>query len=128
MSPVRLLTLSIGVALIVLGVVAYVVSGTSSLTAFIPSLVGLLLLICGVLAGRESLRRHAMHAAAVVSLLGFLGSLMNAIRIGDVLAGTAERPAAVISSFIMAVLLLVHLVVVIRSFVQARRQRLATSV
>lgn len=125
MSPVRLLALSTGIALIVLGVVAYVVSGTSSLTAFIPSLVGLLLLVCGLLAGREPLRRHAMHASAIVALLGFLGSLMNAVRIGTVLAGTAERPAAVVSSFIMAVLLLVYLVVVIRSFVRARRERVA---
>lgn len=126
MSPVRLLALAIGAVLVVVGVVAYVVSGTSSLTAFIPSLIGLLLLVCGLLAGRESLRRHAMHASAVVALVGLLGSLMNAVRIGEVVAGTAERPAAIISSLIMAVLLLIYLVAAIRSFVQARRERLAS--
>ena len=42
------------------------------------------------------------------------------------ITGAAERPAAVISSFIMAVLLLVYLVVAIRSFVQARRERLTS--
>ena len=123
MTPVRLLAYVVGAVLVVVGVVAYVVSGTSSLTAFIPSLVGLLLIGCAALAGRESLRRHAMHASAVVALLGFLGSLMNAIRIGDVISGAAERPAAIISSFIMAVLLLVYLVAAIRSFIQVRRER-----
>lgn len=123
MTPVRVLALSTGAALILVGVLAYVLSGTSSLTAFIPSLVGLLLLVCGLLAGRESLRRHAMHASAVVALLGFLGSLMNAVRIGDVISGAAERPAAIISSFIMAVLLLVYLVAAVRSFIQVRRER-----
>ena len=127
MTPVRLLALSTGAVLILVGVLAYVLSGTSSLTAFIPSLVGLLLVVCGLLAGRESLRRHAMHASAVVALLGFLGSLMNAIRIGDVISGAAERPAAILSSFVMAVLLLIYLVAAIRSFIQVRRERRVAS-
>ena len=128
MTPVRLLALSTGAVLILVGVLAYALSGTSSLTAFIPSLVGLLLVVCGLLAGRESLRRHAMHASAVVALLGFLGSLMNAIRIGDVITGAAERPAAILASFVMAVLLLIYLVAAIRSFIQVRRERRVASV
>jgi hypothetical protein len=126
MSAVRAFTLVVGAVLVVVGVLAYAVSGTSSLTAFIPSLVGALLLVCGLLAGREALRRHAMHAAAVIALLGFLGASMNALRIGEVLAGTAQRPAAVISSFVMAVLLLAYLIVAVRSFVRARRERLGS--
>lgn len=126
MIPVRLLALSVGAALVVVGIVASASSGTTSLTAFIPSVVGLLLVGCGLLAGRESLRRHALHASAVVALLGLLGSLTRAVRIGEVFTGAAERPAAVVSSFVMAVLLLAYLVVVIRSFSQARRERAAT--
>ena len=48
---------------------------------------------------------------------------MNAVRIGDVLSGAAERPAAILSSFVMAVLLLAYLVAAVRSFIQVRRER-----
>ncbi|CAN5893984.1 hypothetical protein BH23ACT5_BH23ACT5_17580 [soil metagenome] len=46
---------------------------------------------------------------------------MNVTDIGDVVAGTAERPAAVIVSTIMLVLLLAYLVAGVRSFIAARR-------
>ena len=46
------LTLVIGGILVVLGVVAYVATGAASVTALIPAFVGLLLVICGLIAGR----------------------------------------------------------------------------
>lgn len=119
----RVLTVTIGTALVLLGVAGYVVSGAASVTALIPAFVGVLLLACGALAGTPARRRHAIHVAAAVSLLGFLGALPNAVRIGQVVAGTAARPLAVVSSAVMAVLLLLHLVASVRSFVQARRTR-----
>jgi hypothetical protein len=94
-----------------------------SVTALIPSVVGVLLLVCAAAARKPAWHRHGIHAALVVALLGALGSLMNVARIGDVLAGTAERPAAVIVSTIMFVLLVGYLVMGARSFVAARRQR-----
>jgi hypothetical protein len=117
------LTVVIGAVLVVLGIVAYVGTAAVSLTALIPSVVGVLLLVCAAAARKPAWHRHGIHAALVVALLGALGSLMNVARIGDVLAGTAERPAAVIVSTIMFVLLVGYLVMGARSFVAARRQR-----
>lgn len=116
------LTYAIGGILTALGVIAYVATGAASVTALIPAFVGVLLLICAALAHqRASLRRHAMHAALVIALLGALGSLMNVAKLGELVAGTAERPSAVVVSTIMFVLLVVHIAMGVRSFIAARR-------
>jgi hypothetical protein len=118
------LTFVIGGILTVLGVVAYVATGAVSVTALIPTFIGVLLLVCGAIASRgENARKHAIHAALVVALLGALGSLMQVVKLGDVFAGTAERPAAVIVSTIMFVLLVIYIVMGVRSFIAARRAR-----
>jgi hypothetical protein len=115
------ITMAIGAILTALGVIAYAVTGASSITALIPSFVGVLMLVCAVLARKPALHRHAIHAALVVALLGAAGSLMNVAKIGELLAGTAERPAAVVVSTIMFVLLVVYIALGVRSFVAARR-------
>lgn len=111
----------IGGLLIATGVIAFIVSGGASVTALIPAVAGLLLLIT-VLIGRRSdrARKHAMHAALVVALLGVLGSLMNVAQIGDLIAGTADQPLAVAMSTVMFVLLLIVLIAGVRSFIKAR--------
>ena len=119
------ITLALGVALIILGLAGYFLTGGVSLTALIPAAFGLVLALAGLVARNERLRKHAMHAAVVVALLGFLGSIRGLLQIGAVFAGTAARPAAVISQTIMAVLTLGYIVMAVRSFVNARRQRAA---
>ena len=116
-------TIALGVALIVLGLAGYVLSGAVSLTALIPAAFGLVIALSGLMARHERKRKHAMHAAVAVALLGFLGSIRGLLQIGDVFNGTAARPAAVISQTIMAVLTLGYIVMAVRSFVQARRRR-----
>jgi hypothetical protein len=46
---------------------------------------------------------------------------MNVVKLGDVFAGTAERPVAVIVSTVTFVLLIAYIVLGVRSFIQARR-------
>jgi hypothetical protein len=115
------LTVVIGSVLVVVGVVAYAATAAASVTALIPSLVGVLLLACAAAARKPAWHRPALLAALVVALLGALGALPNVARIGDAVAGTAERPAAVIVSTIMVVLLVGYLVIGVRSLVVARR-------
>ncbi len=119
------LTLAIGALLTLTGVVAYAATHAGSLTALIPSAVGVLLLVAGWLARDERMRRHAIHGALAVALLGVLGSVMNTLKLGQVFDGTAERPGAIIASAVMCVLLVAYLVVGVRSFVAARRTRQA---
>ena len=121
------LTVVIGGILIVLGVVGYVATAAASLTALIPTAVGILLLICAAVAIRKpAAHRHAMHAALAIALIAALGSLRNVVRLGDLLAETAANPAAVLLTTVMFVLLVGYLVAGIRSFVAARRRRIAS--
>jgi hypothetical protein len=96
-----------------------------SLTALIPAVFGVVLALTGVVARDERKRKHAMHAAVVVALLGFLGSIRGLLQIGAVFDGTAARPAAVVSQSIMAVLTLGYIVMAVQSFVKARASRRA---
>jgi hypothetical protein len=105
-------------------VVAYIVSGAVSVTALIPAFVGVLLLIAALVGRRsDKARKVAMHTALVIALLAALGALRNVFGLGDLIAGTAERPAAVITSTIMFLLLVAYLAAGVRSFVKARATR-----
>lgn len=119
------ITIALGVALIVLGLAGYFLTGAVSLTALIPAGFGLVIALLGAIARDDRKRKHAMHAAVVVALLGFLGSLRGVLQIGAVFDGTAARPAAVISQTIMAVLTLGYIALAVRSFVSARASRRA---
>lgn len=121
------ITIVFGLLLILLGPVGYFGSGsaTPSLTAFIPSAVGLLLLICGLLAKKDNLRKHAMHAAAMFGTLGFLGGVGNIIRV--LAAGEIKLPLAFAMTVAMTVLCAIFVGLCVRSFIQARRAREAKS-
>jgi hypothetical protein len=116
-------TLIVGGILIVLGVVSYVASAFASLTALIPSLLGVVLVICGLIALKKPML--GIHVALVVALLGLAGTVMNVVKLGEVFAGTAERPLAVIVSAITFVLLLIYIGLGVRSFITARRWKTA---
>ena len=120
------LTFTIGGILTVLGIVAYVVTGAASVTALIPAFVGVLMLVCAALARRPALHRHSIHGALIIALLGAAGSLMNVAKLGDLFAGTAERPSAIVVSTIMFVLLVFYIAMGVRSFIAARRSQAPT--
>lgn len=112
-------TIGLSIILIVMGVIGWLVTGMASWTALIPSILGVVLLICGIIG--LSRPKIGIHIALVVALLGIIGTFMNVLKLGDLFAGTAERPAAVIVSTITFVLLIVYIVAGVRSFIAARR-------
>ena len=85
------LTRTIGFLLILLGVVGYVATGRASVTALIPAFVGAVFLVLALVARNADARRHAMHAAVALALLGVFGTaprILTALRAGDI-----SRPA-----------------------------------
>jgi hypothetical protein len=110
-----------GLLLIVLGVASYVTTGMTSLTAMIPAFFGAALVICALIARNEAARKHAMHAAVAIGLLGALAALGRGVPAA--LAGGASRPA-VLSQIAMGVLLLVYVALGVQSFIAARKARL----
>lgn len=117
------LTIIVGIILIATGVVGYIATDSASMTALIPSAVGALILVCGLIALNPKVRKHALHASLAIALLGAIGSLMNVVKIGDLFAGTAERPAAIIASTILFVVAIIYIAFGVRSFIAARRYR-----
>jgi hypothetical protein len=122
------ITLIYALLLIGLGLIGYFGTSTGSVTALIPTFLGIILLILGLLGRRESARRHAMHFAAALGLVGLLGSargLPQAIRLigGD----TVARPEAAVAQAVMAALSLIYLIFCVMSFIGARRGRKATA-
>ena len=77
------ITTLVGALLTLLGLAGYAGSGQASKTALIPAGFGAVLAALGLAGRSEGLRRHAMHGAAVVGLLGALGSARGQSRSGD---------------------------------------------
>lgn len=112
-----------GILLILIGIAGYisgVMNDRASLTAFIPAVFGLLLAVFGFIAqANESLRKHLMHAAVIVALLGFIAV---AARLVPNL-GSMELTTAVLAQIAMGVVCLIFVVLAIRSFAAARGNR-----
>ena len=118
-----ILTIAYGTLLILIGVGGYVATGQASITALIPAFIGLPIEICGVIARNEKYLKHAMHGAAGLALIATLGTARGLLQLPAALGGTAERPAAVISQSLVAVLSIIFLVFCVRSFIAARKAR-----
>jgi hypothetical protein len=116
------LTVLAGVLLVVLGAGAYVGSGFESPTAALPAVLGIPVAVLGRLAAEERRRATAMHAAAILTLVGFLGGLQGVVQLPELLAGgDVERPLAAAVQSIMTVICAVHLVFAVQSFRAARQ-------
>ena len=112
-------TIIFGLLLTLLGFLGYFLTGTSSITALIPAAFGIVLVALGFLARSDALRKHAMHAAAAVALLGMVGALIPLIR-----TPAGVRPAmAVYSQVAMVILTGLFVALCVRSFIAARRAR-----
>ena len=110
-----------GLILIVLGVASYTLTGRTSITAMIPAFFGAALVICALVARKESARKHAMHAAVALGLLGAVAALARGVPAA--LSGGAGRPA-VLSQLAMGVLLLLYVALGVQSFIAARKARM----
>ncbi|MFM9903896.1 MAG: hypothetical protein ACKVQJ_04910 [Pyrinomonadaceae bacterium] len=112
-----------GVLLILIGAAGYIYGMTSekaSITALIPAFFGIVLLLLGVVAkSSENLRKHLMHAAVVIALLGFIlpaGRLIS--KLSDL-----TMSAAVASQIAMASVCLIFVILAVMSFASARKNK-----
>ena len=111
-----------GLLLAILGAYGYFGTGMKHPTALIPAGVGLLLVILGAVATRgEGARKHAMHAAAMVGVLGFLAGIGRFLY--ELFAGMDVTGTAGLSTLTMAVLCGAFVALCVKSFIDARRRR-----
>ena len=87
-------SLAYAVALIILGVAGYALTGAASVTALIPAFFGVVVLLLALgVEGRPAL----CWGLLVVALAGIGGTARGITQLPTVFDGTAERPPAVIS-------------------------------
>ena len=124
------LTMVFGVLLIGVGIAGFVGTGSAHPTALIPSLIGLIVLVCGVIANTDDVKRRAlwMHVAVTVGLLGFLSTIKAAVDVNRLAHGVYfEHPIAVEEKAATCLLCLIFVAFCIRSFVAARRLRVLSN-
>src|SRR5688572_30910015 len=103
-------SIACGTLLVLIGILGYingVTTNHASVTALIPAFFGIVLLLLGILARKsEGLRKHLMHVAVIVALIGFLASA------GRLLSklGELSYNAAVVSQVSMALVCLLFVI------------------
>jgi hypothetical protein len=123
-------TICLGVVLVLLGGLGYVSTGNHariSPVALIPAAVGFVLSILGFLALTDNAKKRMlfMHIAVTIGLLGFLGGLPSVLHYVQMIAQGRQFPNPVIVQEMaaMSALLLFFVLLCVRSFIAARRQR-----
>ncbi len=116
------ITIGLGLVLFAVGLGGYFGTGRESVTALIPAFFGLPLLLLGLAALNQRLRKTAMHIAAVIGLLGFAGTVSGLMKLPVLLTGgELARPAAVAVQAAMAIVCFVFVLLCVWSFIRARR-------
>src|SRR4051812_42352047 len=102
--------------LIVLGLAGYIGTGREHPTALIPTWFGIVFLLLGLAATNAKARKHAMHGAAALALIGFFGTIDGIIKTARMLTGAEiERPSAAVAKAIMSLLCLGFVGLCVRS-------------
>ena len=121
------ITIVFGVLLIALGLGDYYVTEAKHWTELIPAALGFTLgftmVVLGLVGLKESLRKNAMHAAVLLGLLGFAFTVRAVIELGQEIL---KKPDLVAQS-IMALLCGAFIVMAVKSFLDARRNRSAAA-
>ncbi len=112
------ITLLIGVLLAFLGMAFFLYTGATAYTALIPAGFGVVLILLGLLGSVEHLRKHTMHAAAAIALIGFVFGVVRLIP-----GPTEGRGIAYAETAIFAALSGLLLLLCVKSFIDARRRR-----
>lgn len=120
-------TLVFALLLIVLGVIFFVATGSHAPTALIPVYFGILLGVLGMLANTPDSKRRMlfMHIAVTVGLIGFLFPGWRGMKdlIAQMQGQALLRPEAMKEELAMAAICLIYVLLSVRSFIAARRQR-----
>ena len=114
---VEFLSILYGLFLVAWGFSISLISGSSSITSFIPAFIGFPLILIGFISRvRPNLRKALMHIAVLIGVFAFVGGL-------DFFRGMFANYYAGISKLMLMVTGFLYLYVCVKSFLFARRQR-----
>lgn len=111
--------------MVILGLASFLLTGAASATALIPAFFGIVFIGLGILGiKKESMRKHSMHAALLLAILGIGGSFGGLINVLGVLGGNElERPSAAYAQAAMATICIYFVIAGVQSFINARKSR-----
>jgi hypothetical protein len=118
-----------GIALIAIGGFGYMnatpdATGKVSPTALIPAFFGAALVLCGLIVSlKDSLRKHVMHVAALIGVLGVIGGFAPIIRAGEF---DLNKPS-ILNGLKMTVVCAIFVGLCVKSFIDARKAREAAA-
>ena len=108
----------------ILGAVAGQLNGRYSNTALIPAAFGVLMAACGFIAWKmPNLRKHLMHGALLVALLGVIGTLFSPGIRNFLTTGHVGDSTSFVAQVSMGAVCVLFLILGIKSFIDARRNR-----
>lgn len=108
-------TIGYGVVLALVGVIAYVTSGGSSITALIPTFIGIPIVLAGVAATRPKFRSNALYFALGLSALMIGGSFRGIIGLFEALTGGRAITTPMLIQLGLVVLAIAFIIVAIRA-------------
>jgi multisubunit Na+/H+ antiporter MnhE subunit len=117
-------TMTFGVLLIVVSLAFWLGMGRSEMAALHPAGVGLVLVVCGLLANTEDGKKRMlwMHVGVTVGLIGFLITGVRAV-ITLAKGAIAVAPGAFAERVVVAAICAAFVGRCVRSFIAARRAR-----
>jgi hypothetical protein len=117
------ITIFVGILLIAVGGAGYWMQEPEhrSATALIPAGLGVFFVMLGLLAFKGGVRKHAMHFAAALGVLGVAAALARLLP--KVFRGEATPSLATNCLSAMALICAIFVGLCVNSFVQARRRR-----
>jgi len=121
-------TIGFGLVLGAIGLFGYFGSTAEhpSVTALIPAFFGAVLILCGLLAYNSAWRKHAMHAAAAVGLIGFIAAAGRGLpKLGAAISDDPQFHRAPRLVLLMMLVCLVFVATCVWSFISARRRQKA---
>ncbi len=112
------ITIGYGVFLILWGIIISQISNSNSFTSYLPSLLGIPLLLSGILAAKIPEKRKLwMHIAATFGILGALGGIRFFMVIGE---GLNYASGSQLMLFVTGSL---YTFICVKSFIHARKSK-----
>ena len=122
-------TIFCGLLLVLVGAIGYgtaePVDGKVSPTALIPAFVGGILVVCVALAFNEARRKHVMHLAAMVGVIGCVGGFMPLVRQYSKTGEFDPTKKSAVAGELMILICGVFVWLCVASFINARKARKA---
>lgn len=111
-------TILFGLLLVAIGLGDYYFADAKQPKVLIPAVLGIAMFVCGVVAAQSAMRMLAIHVAALIGVIGFVGPLVA-------LFEDTANTAAVLAKGLTSALCLMFVLMCVNSFLEDRRARKA---